>query len=66
MPWRVISVGVGASRVRDLFAGVLPRGLHTFEWDGRDDIGRGSASGTYLFRFEAPGQSVTRKMMLAR
>jgi hypothetical protein len=57
---------VQGRRVRDLFTGVLSRGVHTFEWDGRDDSGRGSATGVYMFRFESPQHTATRKMMLVR
>jgi flagellar hook assembly protein FlgD len=52
--------------VRKLFAGYLPRGSHTFTWDGRDDGGRGVAGGIYFVRLESADYTATRKMTLVR
>ena len=41
-------------------------GPHRVEWDGRDDAGRSAASGTYVFRIEAGGETVTRRAMLVK
>lgn len=41
-------------------------GPHTLIWDGRDGAGRNSASGTYVFRIEAGGETVTRRAMLVK
>jgi hypothetical protein len=52
--------------VRQLYAGVLGQGTHTFTWDGRDDAGRGVAGGVYFFRMESADFTATRKMTLVR
>ena len=46
----------------------MPRGLYLQRWDGRDEAGERVASGTYLYRLEAPeaGFSTTRTMSLVR
>lgn len=43
-----------------------PAGPHTLIWDGRDSAGRISASGTYVFRIEAGGETATRRAMLVK
>jgi flagellar hook assembly protein FlgD len=35
-------------------------------WDGRDDSGNTVASGTYLYRMTAGGETRTRKMTLLK
>jgi hypothetical protein len=52
--------------VRELHAGVLPRGTHTFTWDGRDDAGHPVAGGVYFCRLDSAGYTATRKMTLIR
>jgi hypothetical protein len=44
----------------------LPAGHHTVRWNGRDQSGRGVASGTYLLRMTAPGVELRRRMMLLK
>jgi hypothetical protein len=39
---------------------------HSVEFDGRDHNGRLLPSGVYFFRVEAAGESITRKMVIAR
>jgi hypothetical protein len=53
-------------RVRTLVAGEFPFGIHHADWDGRDDAGRGVASGTYLYRMQAGAFGATGKMLLVR
>jgi flagellar hook assembly protein FlgD len=45
---------------------VRPAGRHQAAWDGRDNAGNAMASGTYLYRFEADGRSLARKMQLLK
>jgi hypothetical protein len=49
--------------VRDLFYGELIKGIHSFVWDGKDNIGRQVSSGTYMLRLEMDGQ-VTQKTIV--
>jgi M6 family metalloprotease-like protein len=53
-------------RVATLHRGPVDAGYHTRRWEGRDDQGRGVASGMYFARLVGPGFSSTRKMLLAR
>ncbi|MDO9222551.1 MAG: proprotein convertase P-domain-containing protein, partial [Caulobacter sp.] len=52
--------------VRTLISGELAASAYTAEWDGRDDSGRQSASGSYYYRLRSEGQEVTRKMTLLK
>ena len=52
--------------VRTLADGRLPAGAHDVRWDGRDEAGRGVASGTYLLRLAADGVRQETKMLLVR
>jgi aminopeptidase N len=40
--------------------------VQSVEWDGRDDSGRGLASGIYIVRLEGEGVSLERKVVLRR
>lgn len=53
-------------RIRTLHSGELTAGVHSVTWDGKDALGRAVASGIYLYRLEAGGVSVTRKMTVIR
>ena len=53
-------------RVRDLVKGSWPAGYHDIRWDGRDEAGRGSASGLYLARLEAEGRVIVRRFLALR
>ena len=59
--------GVG-QLVRSLADGNHRAGLYLVPWDGRDDAGRGVATGTYFYRLEMAGRGLaqTRSMTLAR
>ncbi|MSS73884.1 MAG: T9SS type A sorting domain-containing protein [Candidatus Latescibacteria bacterium] len=52
--------------VRTLVDGPRPAGAQAVRWDGRDDRGRGVASGIYYYRLEAAGFSETQKMLLLK
>ena len=39
-------------------------GRHVTVWDGRDGRGLAAAAGVYLYRLEAAGHTVTRKLVL--
>jgi hypothetical protein len=44
----------------------FPAGSHSVIWEGTDGSGRAVASGVYLYRIEAGGQSASRKMVLMK
>jgi len=41
-------------------------GIHQAVWNGRDERGRGVASGVYFYRLDAGGESSTRRMVLMK
>ncbi len=57
---------VRGALVRTLFDDTREAGPGTASWDGRDDAGRVVASGVYLCRLTAGGESGTRKMVLLK
>ncbi|MDZ7291336.1 MAG: carboxypeptidase regulatory-like domain-containing protein [candidate division KSB1 bacterium] len=52
--------------VRILVNGVKEPGIHTANWDGKDNNGRQLSTGIYLFRLEAGDFVMTRKMVLVK
>jgi hypothetical protein len=52
--------------VRRLLDGQRPRGPHTEIWNGRNDRGAPAAAGTYIFRLEFSGETLTRKGSLLK
>jgi len=57
---------VQGRKVRSLHTGVISTGWHTMVWDGKDDAGRGQASGMYFMRGVSAQDVVVRKMMLVK
>ncbi len=52
--------------VRTLVSRHFPAGEHAVEWNGRDDSGRGLASGSYLVQCQTDFESITHRVMLIR
>lgn len=52
--------------VRELYRGILEPGLRSMVWNGKDNGGRGLASGIYLAQVKVADQTQTVKMTLAR
>jgi hypothetical protein len=52
--------------VATLVDGSVPSGQHQIVWNGTDGTGQRVASGTYFYRLEAEGRSITRKMLLLK
>jgi len=53
--------------IRTLHTGVLEGGRHWFTWDGRNEAGRGVATGVYLTRLTTPaGGNHVLKMLLMK
>jgi FlgD Ig-like domain len=64
-----ISLGVydiSGRLIRELDGGVIPPGVHSVFWDGRDGKGRPVSSGVYLFRLEAGRQCRFQRAVLIR
>ncbi len=57
---------VSGRRVRTLLAAMQPAGAQTRHWDGRDDDGRPLASGLYLARLAAQGETRVQRLLLLR
>jgi methionine-rich copper-binding protein CopC len=53
-------------KVKTLFAGRLPKGRHTVEWDATNRRGEKVAGGVYFYRLTSAKQSQTRKMVLLK
>jgi hypothetical protein len=52
--------------VRTLVDAVEEKGAHHVDFDGRDDRGGSLASGVYLYRLDAGGTTLSRKMVLLK
>ena len=52
--------------VRSLLNEVRSAGANQVNWDGRDQAGRGAASGTYFARLESGGRTSVKAMVLVR
>jgi len=57
---------VRGARVRTLLDNQHVTGSGFVQWDGRDDANRPVASGTYFYRLEANGATLTRRMTLLK
>jgi len=53
-------------KVRTLFRGEQPAGIHNIQWNGLNFAGISLPSGVYLYRVNAGDFSQTRKMLLLR
>ncbi len=63
---KVSIYGIDGRRITTLLTGVVGPGRHQVVWTGTDDQGRQVASGVYLVRVEAKGESRVRKLALVR
>lgn len=64
-----VSLKIYTSRgqlVRSLLNEEQPAGGHSLIWNGKDDLGKGVASGLYLCRVVCNGQQETRRMLLLK
>lgn len=60
---RIEVYGVDGRRVRILADEHFAPGAYQIPWDGRDDVGRGVASGIYLIRFQAGQKSASNRVV---
>ena len=63
---RLAVYDVKGRRVALLLDGEVPAGRQEIAWQGRDDAGRGLASGVYMARLETPAETWVQKMLLAK
>ena len=57
---------VSGALIRTLADGQQTAGQKTATWNGKDNQGRSVASGVYFYRLQAPGFTMTRKMVLVQ
>jgi zinc metalloprotease ZmpB len=57
---------VNGRMVRTIESGNVVAGRHAYPWDGRDNSGHELSSGLYFVRFEAQGQSFSKKLLLTK
>ena len=53
-------------RIKTLFEGFKNAGSYSVRWDGKDDRNQTAASGTYILRLSAGGQSINRVVKTGR
>jgi hypothetical protein len=61
---RLAVYDVSGREVCVLREGSLPGGPDRVEWNGRDAGGRPAPAGVYVYRFDLPGHSASRKLLL--
>ncbi|SYZ71974.1 hypothetical protein TRIP_C20089 [Candidatus Zixiibacteriota bacterium] len=57
---------INGQAVRTLVCKVMSAGMHSVIWDGKDNFGRETASGIYLYRIKAGDLTAIRKMTLLK
>jgi hypothetical protein len=55
---------IAGEKVRTLVSGMMPPGNYSIKWNGKDDHGKGLASGTYLYRLKTGRFEMSKKMTL--
>lgn len=65
-PTTLAVYSLNGQRIRLLADGQRAAGTWSMTWDGRDDLGRPCASGTYVIQLVAGGQVVSRKALILR
>lgn len=63
---KIVIYSTSGREVRTLLNSDLSAGEYTFEWDGKNEIGKDVASGVYLFRMVAGGLVQSKKMLLIK
>ena len=62
----ILIYNMEGQKIRSLVNEFASVGVHSVEWNGRDDFGKEVASGVYLYRMKAADYVMTRKLMLIR
>jgi len=63
---QVIIYNILGQQVKELFNGVVAKGITRLTWDGTDNSGRNVATGPYLYSVKMNGQVLSKKMMLLK
>ena len=63
---QIVVYNLTGQKVRTLLAGQMGVGSHQVVWDGRDELGRRVASGTYVVDMKAGPFHQTMKVTLAK
>lgn len=63
---RLLVADLSGRRVHEQETGLLPAGLHTIRWDGRDADGIPAASGIYFYRVWGDGAAAEGKLVVER
>ena len=62
----IVVYNVLGQEVKTLASRFFQTGRYTTTWDGKDNLGRQSASGIYITRMQADGFSMSRRMLLIK
>lgn len=62
----LVIVDLFGRKAREMQAGDMPAGIHTFRWDGRDDRGGMVPSGLYLYQLKLDDRVLTGRLMVRR
>ncbi len=63
---RLVIYDILGRPVKTLADGVYAAGVHSLQWNGRNDAGEPAASGAYIYRIVTKGFSQTRKMVFIK
>lgn len=63
---QVIIYNILGQQIKELFNGVVVKGITKLSWDGTDNSGRNVATGPYLYSVKINGQVLSKKMMLLK
>jgi hypothetical protein len=62
----LVIINLLGQKIKTLVDGIVRAGRHTARWEGSDDYGQNVAGGIYLYRMEAKGVVLQRRMTLIR
>ncbi|NOX89701.1 MAG: T9SS type A sorting domain-containing protein [Calditrichaeota bacterium] len=63
---QLVIFDANGKQIRNLFQGALPRGVHSFIWDGKNEDNKRVSSGIYYFMVKTKNRSLTKKMLLIK
>lgn len=62
----IVVYDVSGRRVASLLDGPMEPGAHVVKWEGRDETGRGAASGVYFVHMAAGSRTFSRRVSLVK